>query len=146
MNWKHEAVDKLRSYKAHRQALRSIPEEIKRLELAYAGIRSAANDGAPVAGDGSAREDALLSNIVHREELARRLEESRLWVEIVNRAFDVLTAEERLVLEQMYIRQVKGAADRLCAQMGVEKATVYRRRDAALRHFTLALYGTTETE
>lgn len=146
MNWKHEAVNKLRSYKAHRQALRSIPEEIKRLELAYAGIRGAANDGAPVAGDGSAREDALLSNIVHREELARRLEESRLWVEIVNRAFGVLTAEERLVLEQMYIRQGKGAADSLCAQMGVEKATIYRRRDAALRHFTLALYGTTETE
>ena len=26
----------------------------------------------------------------------------------------------------------------------VEKATVYRRRDEALRHFTIALYGVTE--
>lgn len=35
--------------------------------------------------------------------------------------------------------------DRLCEELGLEKATVYRRRDAALRHFTLALYGVTES-
>ena len=146
MNWKREAADKLRSYTAHREALNSIPQEIKRLESAYAGIRSATSDSTPVSGGGSTREDALLSNIVHREELARRLEESRLWVEMVNAAFGVLTDEERLVLDQMYIHRAKGGIDGLCAQMGVEKATVYRRRDAALRHFTLALYGATETE
>ena len=37
MNWKREAADKLRNYEAHREALDSIPKEIKRLELAYAG-------------------------------------------------------------------------------------------------------------
>lgn len=146
MNWKREAADKLRNYEAHRQALRSIPEEIKRLESAYAGIRSATSDSTPVSGGGSTREDALLSNIVHREELARRLEESRLWVEMVNKAFGVLTNEERLVLDQMYIHRAKGSIDSLCTQMKVEKATIYRRRDAALRHFTLALYGAAETE
>lgn len=146
MNWKREAADKLRNYEAHRQALRSIPEEIKRLESACAGIRSATSDSTPVSGGGSTREDALLSNIVHREELARRLEESRLWVEMVNRAFGVLTDEERLVLDQMYIHRAKGSIDSLCTQMKVEKATIYRRRDAALRHFTLALYGAAETE
>ena len=44
MNWKREAADKLRNYEAHREALDSIPKEIKRLELAYAGIRSATTD------------------------------------------------------------------------------------------------------
>lgn len=53
MNWKREAADKLRNYEAHREALDSIPKEIKRLELAYAGIRSAHHGrppGFPAAG------------------------------------------------------------------------------------------------
>ena len=41
MNWKREAIDKLKNYEAHREALENIPKEIKRLESAYAGIRSA---------------------------------------------------------------------------------------------------------
>ena len=33
----------------------------------------------------------------------------------------------------------------VCEELGVEKAQVYRRRDSALRHFTLCLYGQTES-
>lgn len=146
MNWKREAADKLRNYEAHRQALRSIPQEIKRLESAYAGIRSATSDSTPVSGGGSTREDALLSNIVHREELARQLEEARLWVKGVNDAFGVLTDEERLVLDRLYIHQTRGGVVSLCKELHLERSTVYDRRDKALRHFTLALYGATETE
>lgn len=146
MNWKREAADKLRNYTAHREALNSIPQEIKRLESAYAGIRSATSDSTPVSGGGSTREDALLSNIVHREELARRLEESRLWVEMVNRAFGVLTDEERLVLDRLYIHRAKGGVGSLCEELGVEQSTAYRKRDSALRHFTIAMYGATETQ
>ena len=50
MNWKREAIDKLKNYEAHREALENIPKEIKRLESAYAGIRSATTDGTPVSG------------------------------------------------------------------------------------------------
>lgn len=146
MNWKREAADKLRNYTAHREALNSIPQEIKRLESAYAGIRSATSDSTPVSGGGSTREDALLSNIVHREELSRRLEESRLWVEMVNRAFGVLTDEERLVLDRLYIHRTQSGVAGLCEELHLERSTVYDRRDKALRHFTLALYGATETE
>lgn len=40
----------------------------------------------------------------------------------------------------------KGAAAELCDRLNLEKSAVYDRRDKALRHFTLALYGVTETE
>lgn len=29
MNWKHEAIDKLRNYEVHKQALESLPEVLK---------------------------------------------------------------------------------------------------------------------
>lgn len=146
MNWKREAIDKLKNYEAHREALRNIPEEIERLESAYAGIRGAATDSARVSGGGSTREDSMLANIVYRGELERRLKEARLWVSVVDRGLRVLDDEERLVLDKFYIHRAKGATGELCARMNVEISTVYRKRDSALRHFTIALYGAAETE
>ena len=146
MNWKREAIDKLKNYEAHREALENIPKEIKRLESAYAGIRSATTDGTPISGGGNTREDSMLSNIVHRDELKRRLREARLWVAQVDKALAVLDDEERLVLDRFYIHRAKGNVGELCERLNVEQATVYRKRDSALRRFTIALYGVTETE
>lgn len=146
MNWKREAIDKLKLYKAKRQAVENIPEELHRLELSSVGIRSASRDKVAVAGSpGSGREDAMLSNLVHREELKAALKQARHWVRQVDAGLKQLTTEERLVLERFYISPAKGNVARLCEELGVEQATVYRRRDDALRHFTIALYGATET-
>lgn len=142
MDWKQEAIDKLRDYEAHKKALESIPLELERLGAAYTGIRAAKVDGTPRSGSSiSAREDSMLSNIVHRDELKRRLKEARLWVAQVDKALSVLDDKERLVLELCFIRKVKGAIDSLCERLNLEKSAAYRRRDLALRCFTLALYG-----
>lgn len=145
MNWKHEAIEKLKEYEARVKSVKTIPNEIKRLELDYTRIRSATGDGTPVRGGGSAREDMLLSNIVHREELERALEMARMWVALVDAGMDPLTPEERLVLERFYMRPERGNVERLCQELGLEKTAVYDRRDKALRHFVLALYGGPET-
>lgn len=146
MNWKREAIDKLKNYEAHKQSLECLPKEIRRLESAYTGIRSASTDGTPISGGGSTREDSMLSNIVHRDELKRRLKEARLWVAQVDKALAVLDDEEQLVLDRFYIHRTKGTVEALCESLNLEKSAVYDRRDKALRHFTLALYGVTETE
>ncbi|WP_298029713.1 DUF1492 domain-containing protein [uncultured Dysosmobacter sp.] len=145
MNWKREAIDKLRNYEARKQAPANIQQEIKRLEVEYTGIRSAVTDGTPVSGGTSTREDMMLSNIVHRDELKRSLKETRMWVATVEKALAVLSEEERQVLDRFYIHAAKGAVKDLCELLNVEQSTVYRKRDEALRHFTIALYGVTET-
>ena len=93
MNWRREAIDKLKNYEVHKLALENLPKEIKRLESAYAGIRSATTDGTPVSGGGNTREDSMLSNIVHRDELKRRLKEARLWVSMVDKALAIRQRE-----------------------------------------------------
>ncbi len=146
MNWKREAVDKLKNYEVHRQALESIPQEIKRLESVWTGIRSAVTDSTPVSGGGSTREDVMLSNIVHRDELKQRMKEACLWVSQVDKALSILSDEERLVLDRFYLHPIKGIIDDLCERLNVERSAIYDRRDKALRRFTIALYGVTETE
>lgn len=144
MDWKSEAIEKLRNYETHKRSLVSIPMELERMDDAYTGLRAATLDGT-ARGGGNHREDIMLSNIVRRDDLKRRLEESRLWVEFVDGGLSVLDDEERLVLERFYIHPFKGKVDELCERLNVEQATVYRKRDSALRRFTLALYGALES-
>lgn len=141
MNWKYEAIDKLKQYEAKKQALSNIPGEIKRLEMAMQSIRSATSDSSPVKGGGSGREDMYLSNIVQREELERSQEQVGIWVALVDAGLEILNEEDRLILDRFYINPARGNVDRLCGELGVEKSQVYDRKDAALRRFTIALYG-----
>ncbi len=145
MNWVSEALDKLRTYEARKTALESIPAEIQRLELDYANIRSAASNSVPVQGGGSRMDDMLLANIIRREELARQLASAKAWVVMVDKALACLDDEDRIVLDRFYIHRQKGACERLCEELDREKSQVYRRRDRALRRFTLALYGGVES-
>ena len=124
MNWKYEAIEKLKEYSAKKQSLKSIPEEMARLESAMQSIRSATADGTPVSGGGSGREDMMLSNIVHREELARSLEQARKWVSLVDSGLESLSVDEKKILSRFYISPARGNVDALCEELGVEKPSV----------------------
>lgn len=145
MNWKQEAIEKLGQYDAKRQSLRSIPTEIARLETVAQRIRSAQMDGVAVKSSGSRQEDMLLNNIIQREELNWSLEQAQQWVSLVDSGLSVLGDEERLILDRFYIRGEKGAADSLAGDLAMDVKTVYRRKDAALRRFTIALWGCVES-
>lgn len=145
MNWKSEAMEKLRNYDAMVSSLMNIPKEIERLKIAATGIRSARVDGDPVRGGGNRREEILMDNMMRRQELQWKLEQAKHWVACTEKALEALTPEETLVLRRMYIYPEKGCLERLCGELGVEQSSIYRKRDKALYRFTLALYGGTES-
>lgn len=142
MDWKNEAKERLKVYNAKKQAIESISNEIARLENQFGSLQSVTT--VTVNGGVHLNEDAFLSNIVLRKELDKRLEDAQMWVDTTEKALSKLDDEERLVLEMFFIRWKQGNIQQLCYDLHVEQATVYRRRDAALRHFTLTLYGICE--
>lgn len=144
MIWKNEAVSRLKAYQAKKLALENIPMEIRQQVLALSSIRSADPDSAPVRGN-STREDAMLNNMVYRSELEESLLRTRLWVDATDRALGVLNQEERILLERFFIYAEPKAADRLAGDLHMDVKTVYRRKDEALRKFTIALYGMAES-
>ena len=146
MDWKIEAMDKLKQYEAKRYSLQIIPLEIAQIESTMTGIRSARTDSIAIKNSGgNARENMMLSCIVRKEELQHNLEQAELWVGAVTSALDVLNDDERKILDRMYIHREKKAADRLAGELFVDIATVYRWKDDALRKLTIALYGCTES-
>lgn len=145
MNWKNEALDKLKRLPVMRSALDTIPQELERLEHEARGLRSSGDMTVPVAGGGK-REDALLTNLVRRQELQDALFSAQSWVNSVEGALDALDPEDRLVLERLFVCDGgRSGVDWLCTQLAVEQSSVYRKRDRALRQFTLAMYGCEES-
>lgn len=145
MKWKNEAMEKLRQYDTMRTALYNIPEEIKRLKAEAYAIRSALSGATPVKGGGGRREEALINNLVQRQELEWTLKQVKHWLSNTDRGLMALSEDDRLVLQRLYLYPERGALDKLCVELGVEQSSIYRKRDQALERFTKAMYGFTET-
>ena len=142
MNWKDEATEKLKKYDAMRIATRNIPQELTRLEQVAKSLHSPNMDDPVQCTNLRSREDSLLNNMVHRQELSFALQQAELWLDVTDRALGALTPEEKLILHRLYIYPERGAIERLCGELGIEQSSIYRKRDKALHRFTLALYGT----
>lgn len=140
------AIEKLKQYETMRQQLETIPMQIAETKSSMTSIRSAGALSAPVIGSkGNGREDMYVNSIVRLEELERELERAKLWINMVDRGLSVLNSEERLVLKRLYINREKYAADQLCDDLGLmDTRTVYKRRDLAIRKFTITQYGCVE--
>ena len=145
MDWKKEAIRKLQDYDARREALRCVPLERQRIRCIREGLRSPKIDGDPVSGSTNRREDRLLGCVVKLQELDSTEKQNQLWVDMVGAALGTLDGEDKLILDRLFICPMKGSIERLCEELGMERATVYRRRDGALRRFTLAMYGLVES-
>ena len=77
-----------------------------------------------------------------KKEIVRRLQNLdglRQAVQSMEGALQVLTPEERLVVQMMCICPEKNAAQKLCGLLCVEQSSVYRRRDRALEKLAVAL-------
>lgn len=141
MNWKEEAAEKLRKLPMMVQATASIPKELERLELEARMLQS--GNGRQGGRNLRAQENRLLDNLVRRRELQDLWENAESWVQVTNEAMKKLTVTEEKVLTKLY---VEGAdVQQVCDVLQMERSSLYRYRDAALKKLTLALYGALES-
>lgn len=141
MCWQQISIERLKDYKARKESLELIPEQIETLELNFTAIRAATMDESAVKGSGNKRDDALINNIAMREELKRNLEIAKREVKITESALSELTENEQIVLLKFFVNRSPKHVDILCEQLNMEKSSVYKIKDEALRRFTMACYG-----
>lgn len=138
MTDKQRAREVLRVHRYNLAAVASLPDEMRRLDLALTQARTSRPDALPGGGD---EHDRLERLIVRRDELKLRLEIAELSVRAVERALDALRPDERHILEVMDIDRQRGAAARLAEELYADVSTVRRLEARALDHFSLAMYG-----
>lgn len=146
MDWKREAADMLRNYEVMQISLITLPEELERLDREATALKSSMNGGEPVVGGRGDPDDRIISNMVRREGIKANIELAQIHVRLVDKGLSALDDDERLILDRMFIHRAQGNVDRLCQELDIENPPgVYKRKDKALRRFTLALYGRTES-
>ena len=139
MTDKQRAREVLRVHRYNLAAVASLPDEIRRVDLALTSPRVSNPEKLP-GGDGE--HDRLERLVVRRDELKLRLEIAELSVRSVERALDALRPDERHILEVMDIDRQRGAAASLAEDLCyADVSTVHRLEARALDHFALALYG-----
>ena len=73
---------------------------------------------------------------MRRDEVIRRLRELRgmkAAVEQMERALEMLTEDEREIIDKIYVNPMRYANEKLCEMLLVEVPTIYRRRNKALK-------------
>lgn len=143
MNWKTETLEKLRRYPLMAKAVQIIPMELRRLEQEAAALA-----GAPLGevsgGTRRGREDQLLNILVRKRTLELNRQNAQWWVDFTRQALEQLDPEDRQLLTQLYIETGR-SVQQICHDLGLEKTSLYRRRDMALKTLTYAMFGALES-
>lgn len=144
MDWRNESIWELRNLEAKRASISDLQEQIRALTSQMTAIRSATSDGTPVSGGGSGREDMLLNTITERDLLEATMQITLMQVDMIERALAFLSPDERELLNMCYIHEKIGNVGVLCERLRCDLSTVYRRRNRALKAYTIRRRGLTE--
>ncbi len=137
MNWRNEAIEKLGKLTHMRTSLEGLPLEINRLAEEIRRLCTQCQQDAAWDKD---KENLLLCSLLRHGELCSVYDQAKCWVQFVERGLESLEPTQRQLLEKLFVQPVPARVEQLCRELAVERSSVYRYREKALRSFTLALY------
>ena len=143
MRWYEAAIHDLRMYESYKRSAENLKMKLEMLSDPYRTVAPMKCEqiGSAPKGGVNAVEDAIIDGLVESEEIRRSvgIEEAR--IALIERGLCALTPEKRLILEKFYVHRTGRYVDDLCAELNVERSTLYRWKDEALRQYTLECYG-----
>jgi len=141
MDWRSVAINDLRNYLCKKNGLANVDEQIKELEESFLSPKSA--HIGDFSGDGGEKhpDDRMVNNMVKRAKLAASKKDVSSNICAIEKALGELSDEQKKVLWYFYIDRKDHYVELLCGLLNVERATVYRIKEAALTRFTYACYG-----
>ena len=136
MNWKAHAIEDLNNYNYMKLGIINSQELLAIINAGKTPVLS--ND--KKYGVQSFTEPA--SCRIQANKLRRNIASAQRITRLIERALNSLTTEERIILCKFYIDNNPKPASILSSELGFSLRSLYRARDAALKKFTIAMYGT----
>ena len=143
-DYKREMIERLKTLEARKASLEFTARELDRINSEMTRIQSALKDTTPVSGGESKSEDRLVGLIMAKMELEQIRRETDSYVTDMEKALNSLESEDFYVLDVMFIHKRPDALDQLATSLGVDKSTVHRKKDRAIRNLTRLFYGVLE--
>ena len=138
-------MEDLRNYRNLLAGRDNLRDRIDALSESMYAARTSGMSDVPTHDGGNHYEDKLIDDIVTKKRLKVNDSINAAMITMIERGLSVLCREERIVLERWYILPKNGSfMEDLKKELFCEKSKLYDIRDAALRNFTIAMYGITE--
>ena len=145
MNWQKEAIEDLKNYNNLKEGIKSLKLRINSLNNNYKAIKTGDFSMQKVqGGKNKSSDERLIDNIAQRERLALVLKADQMLAERIEQGLQDLNEQERLVIEELVIKDKKNAIIELSRTLAYEKSKIYTMRNEAIKKFTIFMYGITE--
>ena len=141
MNYKKWLVEDLQLLERQRFSIGQMKSELATLEAEYSAIKVTNYNKMPSGSGDNIQEEKLLTNIAKRDELSANLKATTLHVEDMDRLLSQLNDTERAIVQRMFVKREKYAADNLANDLGYETARIYQLKNQALTHLAQLRHG-----
>lgn len=141
MNYRKWLIEDLQTLERYRSSIAQMTSEIETLRAEFTAIKATNYDKMPKASGDNIQEEKLLTNIAKRDELEANLKATVLHVEDMDRLLSMLSNDERRIVQRMFVKREKYAADNLANELGYETAHIYRLKNQALTHLAQLRHG-----
>ena len=136
------AIAAIKDYDSMQFIIRNTDREIISERDKMVGTGSPDMDGMPHAHDPQAGEKRILQGIEEIDMLKERYRQAVEYMSWFKPAWEQLSEEERYLLEMFYMDdEESGAVMTITAELNIERSTAYNRKNRALDHLTMLLYG-----
>jgi len=119
------------------------PDGIKAVEDDMVSPRGSSVDDMPHARNLHSHEDKVLNSINKIDVLKERYKQALEFMNWFKPAWDTLSEEEQIILSEFYLvtGSKTGVVGNLSEKLYIDRSNVYRRKEKALEHLTVLLYG-----
>ena len=140
---KAAAVEALKDYSSMQYIIEHSDEDIYEVETRMTIPHSAKITGVPGKHNPKSGEERLAACLDEIDVLKERYRRALEYMEWFKPAWEALSEEEQFILTEFFVNDVSKteAVANIGEKLFLERAQVYRRKDKALNHLALLLYG-----
>ena len=133
----------LKDYESMEFIIQNTAESSKTEREKMTGIASPRFEAMPRVHNTKAGEDRILAGIKEIDVLKERYRQAVEYMDWFQPAWDELSEAERFVLRTFYDTNVRqaDAVHAICAQYQLERSSAYNKKNRALEHLQILLYG-----
>lgn len=141
---KTAAIDALKDYSSMEYIIQNHPDDVADVRDRMMALPSGVPTGLPRQKDPHAVETRLASSLDEIDVLKERYRRALECMEWFRPAWDALTDDEQFVLSEFYLnddcKQIDSIGN-ICDRFHIERSSAYNKKNRALAHLALLLYG-----
>lgn len=138
------AINALKDYSSMKYIIEHTDEDIATLNEEMSSPVSPVLNGMPSTHDPKAGEKRIIACINEIDVLKERYRQALEYMDWFQPAWDALTEDEQYVLKEFYLDDEQKQIDavyNICERFNIERSSAYNKKNRALQHLALLLYG-----